>query len=307
LFVYWVYKELGIVAGVTSLLFMACSEWLTLFSGNIFWNIWAFYLPLISSSIYLMKSEKTENYNSLLLGIIFTTVMYLKCLFTGFEYITTALIMPLTPFVFYSVRDSWGWRKFTKRIFQSSIGLLTGVFAGLTTLTWQIHKAQGGVSEAIATILAAFFKRSLGNPSQYAEEAESLNASLIQVLNTYVNGRAISLTRILHIEKHEIEITYLHILLLFFIVSIVLIITIKNNASFKKYPSSRAIIITTWVSILAPLSWFIIFKAHSYIHTQMNFIIWQMPFTLYGFALSGHAIHFLFLSFKNMRRPDQIQ
>jgi hypothetical protein len=45
--------------------------------------------------------------------------------------------------------------------------------------------------------------------------------------------------------------------------------------------------LSTWVSILAPLSWFIIFKAHSYIHTHMNYIVWQMPFVLFGSALCG--------------------
>lgn len=52
----------------------------------------------------------------------------------------------------------------------------------------------------------------------------------------------------------------------------------------------RALILTTWFSIFAPLSWFVIFKAHSYIHTHMSFLLWQMPFTLFGFAVIGAAI-----------------
>jgi hypothetical protein len=46
-------------------------------------------------------------------------------------------------------------------------------------------------------------------------------------------------------------------------------------------------------SILAPLSWLIIFKAHSYVHTFMNNIVWQMPFTIYGFAVCGLVIQSL--------------
>jgi hypothetical protein len=48
-----------------------------------------------------------------------------------------------------------------------------------------------------------------------------------------------------------------------------------------------ALLAATWFSLLAPLSWFVLFKAHSYIHTQINFILWQMPFTIFGFAFCG--------------------
>ena len=51
-----------------------------------------------------------------------------------------------------------------------------------------------------------------------------------------------------------------------------------------------ALIWTTWFSILAPLSWFVIFKAHSYIHTHMSFLLWQMPFTFFGFAVFGSVV-----------------
>ena len=51
-----------------------------------------------------------------------------------------------------------------------------------------------------------------------------------------------------------------------------------------------ALICATWFSILAPLSWFVIFKAHSYIHTHMSFLLWQMPFTLFGFAVFGATV-----------------
>ncbi len=41
------------------------------------------------------------------------------------------------------------------------------------------------------------------------------------------------------------------------------------------------------VSVLAPLSWFVIFKAHSYLHAHLNFIVWQLPFAILGFAMCG--------------------
>jgi hypothetical protein len=52
-------------------------------------------------------------------------------------------------------------------------------------------------------------------------------------------------------------------------------------------PRITPLVVATWVSILAPLSWFFVFKSHSYIHTHINFVVWQMPFTLFGFATWG--------------------
>ena len=66
------------------------------------------------------------------------------------------------------------------------------------------------------------------------------------------------------------------------------------NISAQQRKRNLALITTLWVSILAPLSWYVIFKGHSYIHTHMNHILWQMPFTFFGFAVCGVAIKSLF-------------
>jgi len=48
-----------------------------------------------------------------------------------------------------------------------------------------------------------------------------------------------------------------------------------------------ALLGATWFSVVAPLSCLFLFRAHSYRHEHMNFILWQMPFTLFGFAICG--------------------
>jgi hypothetical protein len=50
-----------------------------------------------------------------------------------------------------------------------------------------------------------------------------------------------------------------------------------------------ALVGATWFSILAPLSWFVIFKAHAYVHPHMDYIAWHMPFVLFGAAVLGLA------------------
>ncbi len=51
----------------------------------------------------------------------------------------------------------------------------------------------------------------------------------------------------------------------------------------------NALSATLWISILAPLSWFVIFKGHSYVHKVHDPIVWFMPFMFYGIGLLGVA------------------
>jgi len=67
--------------------------------------------------------------------------------------------------------------------------------------------------------------------------------------------------------------------------------TIRQFPAFHR--QQLALAAMTWVSILAPLSWFIIFKGHAYAHTHMDHIVWYMPFMLLGAALTGSTGWFL--------------
>jgi len=50
------------------------------------------------------------------------------------------------------------------------------------------------------------------------------------------------------------------------------------------------LVVTTAFSALAPLSWFVLAKGHSYIHRHMNYVLWHMPFTLIGFVMCGFFV-----------------
>jgi len=73
-----------------------------------------------------------------------------------------------------------------------------------------------------------------------------------------------------------------------FMISSVMLIYSKKIFGKKEVSSSlRALLITLWLAIIPPLSWFVIFKQHSVIHQVHNPIVWYMPYMLYGVALSG--------------------
>lgn len=53
---------------------------------------------------------------------------------------------------------------------------------------------------------------------------------------------------------------------------------------------NKALAVTATISILAPLSWFVIFAQHSHTHLVIDNIVWYMPYFLYGYCVIGVAL-----------------
>jgi hypothetical protein len=218
-------------------------------------------------------------------------LLFIKCLFTGFEFISSALAMPFSALFYFALRDRWAWADFARRFAAAALGAITGSLAALGVLVLQISSVLGSFSQAFEYILFTFGKRTYGDAAQYGSlEAESLRANVFSVLNTYLQGRALNFNGIFHLSLPWLEIPYWQIFILFAFFTLVYFVRDRFAGGFPQRRKAVTIVMVTWLSALAPLSWFVVFKAHSYVHTQLNFIIWQMPFTLLGFAMCGFIL-----------------
>jgi hypothetical protein len=81
-------------------------------------------------------------------------------------------------------------------------------------------------------------------------------------------------------------------MVLFALASVVLLGKARYYLALRS--KALALIAATWYSILAPLSWLVIFKAHAYIHTRLAPVVWQLPFLFFGIALIGFTVSTLF-------------
>jgi hypothetical protein len=291
----WMLGQFGLTAALVTLAFLACSEWLTLYGGNFYWNLWAFYLPLTAFTFYIQRFTETGRFRQRTLFLLLAGVFLIKGSFNGFEFISTALVMPFTPLVYYAVRDRWPLKDFWRWFFTASLGALTGASVALGILALQVASALGSWQQSLGFIAHTLGRRSFGDPTQYnATDAESQRAGLIPVLETYFNGRALNLGSILHLNLSGLEFSYWQIFSLFLIASLLFLLRDRFRGGFPNRQTGLALLIATWFSALAPLSWFMLFKAHSYVHVQLNFIIWQMPFVIFGFTLCGFVLANLF-------------
>jgi hypothetical protein len=282
--------EYGWLSAVLVLLFSATSEWMVLPASNSYWNLWAFFLPFVANILLLQKETEDNSRSAIRLYAVSFTTILIKVLVTGFEMITTTLVITTVPVLYYAILRKWTWKKLLERMSTLSVVLLAATAAGMAALVIQISINDASIKSSYRYIMDTLDRRAFGNPDEYrGAYKESLQVSLLTVIKTYLNINAFNTQT----APLPWQFSYWKLIVLFAIFTIIFITKhrLLNNYS---PPKGMALIISTWYSIAAPLSWFIIFKPTSYIHPHKFPMAWQMPFILLGLALCGFVITDLF-------------
>lgn len=297
LIILWFYDEFGLLVAIFVFGAMVFSPLLTLFGRTLWWSVWAFYLPMIAVMEFLKYNQEATDHFFLTLGVVILLAVFFKCFINGYEFITTTLIMMMTPLVYYGVRDRLTIRQFLKGMLVALFFSGLAILLSFTILSVQIGALKGGtLLNGAEHIAASFIKRTYGDASQYTGEyAASLKASTIDVVIKYLKGTFINIRNYVSINipflsRIGFKIRYMYLIVIFFAMSVLALWHNSKNVIDTQKQKVVALISATWFSILAPLSWYVIFKSHSFIHTSINNILWHMPFVLFGFAVCGLVI-----------------
>ena len=291
----WIEIEFGIFSYLIVLASIVLSPWLALMGGSLYWQLWSLYLPFAITLTLNAYFSRGGTYSIRIMGIAVFAASLMKILFTGFEFITTTLVSLTIPFVYYSIRDRWVFDLLIKRLIHATGFALLGTFLGLVILIGQISFESGNLINGYQYVLEALGRRSIGNPVDHSGMiADALGANQWDVIMTYVTGPAYGLGSDFIGGTNVNSLSHLTVLILFFLFSMVLYYSIRRSEKIKMERKATALLATTWCSILAPLSWLILFKAHAYIHTNLDYFVWQLPFMILGFALVGYSVSFWF-------------
>jgi hypothetical protein len=205
---------------------------------------------------------------------------------SGFDFVTTVLVMTTVPLVFFGIYHQWSWRLLLDRLIKTGLVLLAATLTGLVILLLQVA-TYAGVADASSHILDRLAIYTVDSPTVFgqADTSPEAKASTLSVVAGYFVIPAVEL----RFQSINIQILYWHLVAFFLVFSVVFLLQnrLANQVPIRK---GVALIAATWYSILAPLSWFVIFKKHSYIHTHVNPMVWQMPFTLLGLVLCGFVM-----------------
>lgn len=244
---------------------LAFAQFIVPFGNNLWWVIGIFFIPFLAS-IYIQTRPISTKKIVLLSG----SAMLVKYFFTGYEYITTIWVMTVLPFILSLVsRNILDIKKFLEMIF----GLISATAISVLLLVVQIKVAVGSWSEGWNHLLYSFLKRSHGKSTNLEEiYLESTQANLLSLIRDYMNEVWLDLS---HVLGTNLPI-YFRVIKWWEILALLLMITIFNFV-IKANKSRYQLMLLSYASLLAPFSWLIIFKGHSYIHTHMNHVIWWMP------------------------------
>ncbi len=279
--------EFGYFAGLLTLIYAGFSEWLILPAGSIFWNLWVYYLPLTVSIYYLAKTSRDNKTLSTKTHLMLYLAILAKILFSGFDLITVVLVMTTVPLVYFSIRDGWALKTFFERFFKIGGTLIAATLSGLAILFAQVVASEKSLIRA--------FNHIFGRVNAYTVfyladspiiDSENLDLNVIHIIARYVTMPAITL----HYGEFTMQILHWHLMVLFLAVTIYYVVANYNRKNDSHVTRGFALAGATWYSLMAPLSWFLVFKRHSYFHTHINTIGWQMPFTLLGLTLCGYVL-----------------
>ena len=189
----------------------------------------------------------------------------------------------------------WKLKLFVKKISIIATTAIVSVLSSSIILASQISSATGSFKKGFHHIfIYSVGKRTHGDANNYPQVyADSLNTDTLGVIDKYLKGIIFDFNNIFNTSLSFLRINYLTVIVIFLVFSCLVYLSkhCPEKIFFRKISKNRrklsALSIASWFSFLAPLSWFVIFKGHSYIHTHMNYITWHMPFTLLGFALFG--------------------
>jgi hypothetical protein len=292
---YWFLLEFGWLPAISVAGFILISKWMALLGGNLFWSLWSFYFPLVVLSFLLRSVSDNGEYTSTskFIGIVFTLSL-IKILFSGYDFIAPGLLMTTVPFVYYGFLHAWRWKVFLRGLINMGVGIAGSILTGLIILSIQIRMDTGSYEAALSHILFSLKNRTYGAEALNNGVPLPLFAEVQKTLNLipfYLNGYAFSLSSRFSVTSNFLrdllDGRYLYLIAIVVLCSIIFLV--KNLASNKSrnYQKGIALIAATGYSFITPLSWILIFRDHAGSHTTLDFIVWQMPLVLYGFAIIG--------------------
>lgn len=268
----------GIMSGIFCFVGTLYSPWLIVGAKNLYWIFWTHLLPLPILFVYLTKIKKKwdRKYEIFLFVIIFI-MCYLKFL-SGFEFASQYLITIELPIIYFSISHSWPRQKVIRIFFNSAIIGILGFFSAVLTTLIQISFLKR------LSLIQSFHELFLR-----VAYRTGFNQENYQIATVYKKSLEITSGEVLkrYLLENKILFNFTAIEVLLCLVLLSIIYWYYSDVTNKKL---LALNVVTSISFLGPISWFFLAKGHSAIHTHINYILFNMPFTVFVCFYLGAVI-----------------
>jgi hypothetical protein len=278
----WIYREFGLLPALIALITTVRSQWLTVFGRNIFWGIWLYFMPFLAVTFWLQREKQNKTINNIgLLAVVFAAIL-LKCLFSGYDFISTAAISACIPILYFAIVDRWDLSRLVQKGITAIAGGTLAIMLSLAILAGQVGALDGGYGKGLLHIVNSVSRRTYGVPEQFPGYEVSLQAKATDVLFQYLTGDEI-------FRRQPVR--FLDVTLLFVFCSVIFVLfDLWKKRLIGQRWKAYALIAATWLAFVSSISTYVIFKGASHIHTFLYFIVWHLPFTILGFAMCGFVL-----------------
>lgn len=282
-FLDWLYMEIGLGAAALTLFSMIISPWLTMFGRNLFYFTAFFYLPMVALTLLMHHASGSDRQTNIKTVMVVFAGVFLKCFMNGYDFILPSLGMLIVPFLYYAIKNRWGAGVFLQKGAMIGLSAAAAVVVALGIQVAQIASVRGSAAEGVSYIIGTFNRRTLGNSPAYLESNSKFDVSASEIIGIYLRGD--------QAVWWNTGITFADLILFFAVMTLAYAgLSRRFKPAAQEMQKVRALATTTWLSILVPIFWYVIFREQSYVHTHTNFLSWYMPYVPLGFALCGHIL-----------------
>lgn len=275
---YGLYKKYHLKLAVVFYLVTLLSPWMIGYATNLYWVEFTWFLPMLvgiyCANHITSKKARVISYISVMLAVLLKSLC-------GYEYISTimmgAIVFLLTDLTLaiFERKDRQKITLLLRTIFLLGLAALAGFAIALVCHAYL--RGGGNVFHGLKSIYQYdVLRRTLGGDPNLFQDvyADSLNASIIRVLVRYL---LFDTPLILGISG------------ILFIPLCMFSFGMLVYGVWKKDENKEMLILYIWLGITS-VSWFVLGKSHSYIHTGMNFVMWYFGFMQMVFYIVVQAV-----------------
>jgi len=298
LIVLWFYLEFGLLAALFVAAGVVLTPWITYLGRDLWFCIWTNFLPFLTALFLLKRQSERENLADWKILLIVNLMILLNFVINGYEWVSTTLVMASIPFFYYWRKDLWRPKKLIRHLFWLITGSVASLLLTFSMLAYQISLISGKFSDGIEWIIFSFQKRAHGSAEGLPEVYEDqVSHPLYEVFLQYFSAPAFKFPDFItkHTPRYFDGILFIELIVAFMVATWFVFYRYKwLRLSSLQLHNLKALAVTTWISILAPFSWYVIFKGHAWSHHHIDYITWFMPFCLFGLAIIGAVLSQLF-------------
>lgn len=246
------------------------SPWIVTAAREPYWSLWTWYLPLVFLALYYLSRNKKTKW----VYAILATAAFVLRFGSGYEFITSiSLFGAALPLLAKCISTEWT-RSWRQTWVASAIGFAIAISGFIITFLW--HSAIRGSGNifhgAVEIINNDVLRRTYGPSNAFgAEYADSLIASPIKAFNIYLFEWHTDFLTIGYSAPFNLVFgSTAPWALLTLSTLIILVLWATCNSLWRRFG------IVLIAGFVVSMSWYLFGKAHSIVHSHINFILWYL-------------------------------